>query len=57
MNVLQGWSPGELFVREARWDADELLAELQDRFPSGAAPAGMVAGMMSAGGQSLSATP
>jgi hypothetical protein len=46
-----------LFVRDARWDADELLAELQERFPSGVAPAGMVAGMMSAGGQSLSATP
>src|SRR5690242_19095970 len=57
VNALQGWSPGELFVRDARWDADELLAELRDRFPSGVSPAGMVAGMMSAGGQSLSATP
>lgn len=56
VNVLQGWRSGELLVREARWDADELLAELRDRFPSGLAPAGMVAGMMSAGGQSLSAT-
>ena len=56
VNVLQGWSPGELFARDARWDADELLAELRSRFPSGVAPAGMVAGMMSAGGQSLSAT-
>ncbi len=55
VNVLQGWSPGELFVRDARWDADELLAELRERFPSGVSPAGMVAGMMSAGGQSLSA--
>src|SRR6478672_12271194 len=35
VNVLHGWSPGELFVREARWDADELLAELRERFPSG----------------------
>src|SRR5689334_18623582 len=57
INVLQGWSPGELFVRDARWDADELLAELRERFPSGVSPAGMVAGMMSAGGPSLSATP
>jgi len=55
VNVLAGWSPGELFVRDARWDADELLAELRERFPSGVAPAGMVAGMMNAGGQSLSA--
>jgi NAD(P)-dependent dehydrogenase (short-subunit alcohol dehydrogenase family) len=56
VNVLQGWSPGELLARDTRWDADELLAELRERFPSGAAPAGMIAGMMSAGGQSLSAT-
>jgi NAD(P)-dependent dehydrogenase (short-subunit alcohol dehydrogenase family) len=56
VNVLQGWSAGELFARDSRWDADELLAELRERFPSGVAPAGMVAGMMSAGGQSLSAT-
>ena len=55
VNVLQGWSPGEQFVRDARWDADELLAELRERFPSGAAPTGMMAGMMGAGGQSLSA--
>ena len=55
VNVLRGWSPGELFVRDARWDADELLAELHERFPSGASPSGMVAGMMNAGGQSLSA--
>jgi NAD(P)-dependent dehydrogenase (short-subunit alcohol dehydrogenase family) len=56
VNVLTGWSPGELLVNDARWDADDLLAELRARFPSGVAPAGMVAGMMSAGGQSLSAT-
>jgi NAD(P)-dependent dehydrogenase (short-subunit alcohol dehydrogenase family) len=57
VNVLQGWSPGELFSREGRWDADELLAELRRRFPDGAQPAGMIALMMGAGGQSLSAAP
>jgi hypothetical protein len=55
VNVLQGWSPGEQLVRDDRWDADELLAELRGRFPSGVAPSGMMAGMASAGGQSLSA--
>ncbi len=55
VNVLKGWSSGEQFVRDGRWDADELLAELRERFPSGAAPTGMMAGMMGAGGQSLSA--
>ena len=55
VNALRGWSPGELFASEGRWDADELLAELRAHFPAGAAPAGMVAGMQAAGGQSLSA--
>jgi NAD(P)-dependent dehydrogenase (short-subunit alcohol dehydrogenase family) len=55
VNVLRGWSAGELFSRDGKWDADELLAELQERFPSGAQPGGMIAGMASAGGQSLSA--
>ncbi|HST26585.1 MAG TPA: SDR family oxidoreductase [Gaiellaceae bacterium] len=55
VNVLNGWSAGELFARDGRWDADELLAELRERFPNGVQPAGMIAGMMAAGGQSLSA--
>ena len=40
---------------DEKWDADALLAELVDRFPDGAAPAGMIAGMQAAGGQSLRA--
>jgi NAD(P)-dependent dehydrogenase (short-subunit alcohol dehydrogenase family) len=55
VNVLRGWTAGELFARDTRWDADELLGELRERFPSGVAPEGMVVGMMKAGGQSLSA--
>jgi NAD(P)-dependent dehydrogenase (short-subunit alcohol dehydrogenase family) len=55
VNVLEGWSAGELFARDSRWDADELLVELRERFPNGAQPAGMITGMMAAGGQSLSA--
>jgi NAD(P)-dependent dehydrogenase (short-subunit alcohol dehydrogenase family) len=56
VNVLRGWSPGELFAQEGRWDADELLAALRERFPDGAQPAGMIAMMGAAGGQSLSAS-
>jgi NAD(P)-dependent dehydrogenase (short-subunit alcohol dehydrogenase family) len=56
VNFLQGWSPGELFARDGKWDADELLAELRGRYPNGAQPPNMMAAMMSAGGQSLSAT-
>ncbi len=55
VNVLRPWDAGELFPREQRWGADELLEALRDRFPDGAAPDGMAAMMRKAGGQSLSA--
>jgi NAD(P)-dependent dehydrogenase (short-subunit alcohol dehydrogenase family) len=55
VNALRGWSADELFAAEDGWDPDALLAELLRRFPEGAAPAGMVAGMQAAGGQSLQA--
>jgi NAD(P)-dependent dehydrogenase (short-subunit alcohol dehydrogenase family) len=55
INALEGWTSGELFVSDDKWNADVLLGELLDRFPDGAAPAGMVAGMQAAGGQSLRA--
>jgi NAD(P)-dependent dehydrogenase (short-subunit alcohol dehydrogenase family) len=55
VNALQGWHGGELFRHDGGWDADGFLAALLDRFPDGAAPEGMVAGMQSAGGQSLRA--
>jgi NAD(P)-dependent dehydrogenase (short-subunit alcohol dehydrogenase family) len=53
VNVLRPWDAGELFAAEGRWDADELLAQLRERFPDGAAPEGMVAMMAKAGGQSM----
>ncbi len=55
VNALRGWSAGELFESEKRWDADALLGELLQRFPDGASPPGMMAGMQSAGGRSLRA--
>jgi NAD(P)-dependent dehydrogenase (short-subunit alcohol dehydrogenase family) len=55
INALQGWSAGELFASDDKWNADTLLGELRERFPDGAAPAGMIAGMQAAGGQSLRA--
>src|SRR6266513_1951865 len=45
VNILRPWDAGELFARDDRWDADELLAQLRERFPGGAAPEGMVAQM------------
>jgi NAD(P)-dependent dehydrogenase (short-subunit alcohol dehydrogenase family) len=56
INVLRSWDAGELFASDERWDADELLSQLTERFPDGAAPEGMVAMMARAGGQSMRAT-
>ena len=53
VNILRPWQPGELFAAEGRWDADELLAHLRERFPDGAKPDGMVELMGRAGGQSM----
>ena len=55
VNVLRGWSPGELLARDGKWDADDLLAELRGRFPNGAQPPNMIEAMAAAGGQSQSA--
>src|SRR5215211_120882 len=52
VNVLRPWDAGVLLARDERWDADEFLAELVERFPDGAAPDGMVAMMARAGGRS-----
>ena len=53
VNMLRGWEAGELFANDTRWDPDALLQELRDRLPDGAAPAGMLASMHEAGGQSM----
>jgi NAD(P)-dependent dehydrogenase (short-subunit alcohol dehydrogenase family) len=53
VNMLRGWDAGELFASRERWDPDELLRELQERLPEGAAPPGMLESMHRAGGQSM----
>jgi NAD(P)-dependent dehydrogenase (short-subunit alcohol dehydrogenase family) len=53
VNVLRPWDAGELLATDGIWDADDFLAQLRERFPEGAAPAGMVAMMAKAGGHSL----
>jgi NAD(P)-dependent dehydrogenase (short-subunit alcohol dehydrogenase family) len=55
INALVGWSAGELFESNEKWDADALLGELVARFPDGVSAPGMMAGMQSAGGRSLRA--
>jgi NAD(P)-dependent dehydrogenase (short-subunit alcohol dehydrogenase family) len=56
VNALQGWTGGELFQADERWEADALLEALRERYPDGVAPGGMVAGMQKAGGRSLRAS-
>jgi NAD(P)-dependent dehydrogenase (short-subunit alcohol dehydrogenase family) len=53
INVLEGWSAGEFFTRDERWNPAELLEALLARFPNGASPTGMIAGIEAAGGGSL----
>jgi NAD(P)-dependent dehydrogenase (short-subunit alcohol dehydrogenase family) len=53
VNMLSGWEAGELFSSVERWDPDDLLQELRQRLPAGAAPPGMLASMHQAGGQSM----
>ena len=53
VNMLQGWQAGELFASETGWDPDAILEELLQRLPDGASPAGMIAAMQQAGGQSM----
>jgi NAD(P)-dependent dehydrogenase (short-subunit alcohol dehydrogenase family) len=53
INVLRPWDVGELIAADERWEAGDLLGQLRNRFPDGAAPGGMIAMMAKAGGQSL----
>jgi NAD(P)-dependent dehydrogenase (short-subunit alcohol dehydrogenase family) len=53
VNALRPWEASELFARDERWDADDFLAQLVERFPDGVTPEGMIAGMGKAGGRSL----
>jgi NAD(P)-dependent dehydrogenase (short-subunit alcohol dehydrogenase family) len=52
VNLLRGWDAGELFARDGRWEAEDFLAHLRERFPDGVAPEGMVEQMAKAGGRS-----
>jgi NAD(P)-dependent dehydrogenase (short-subunit alcohol dehydrogenase family) len=53
VNMLRPWAPGEPFVRDAGWEAGELLDELLERLPEGVAPAGMIEMLERVGGSYL----
>ncbi len=50
VNMLVPWSAGELFSNADGWAADDLLNELVERLPDGAAPAGLIEMLEKVGG-------
>ena len=50
VNVLKQWDTGVVFTRDSRWDADELIEKLNEAFPGGVAPEGMMPMMVKATG-------
>lgn len=51
INVLKPWDVGTFIRQDGPWEADELLAKLQEAYPSGVAPEGMMPLLMKASGQ------
>ncbi|MDP9227186.1 MAG: SDR family oxidoreductase, partial [Actinomycetota bacterium] len=50
ISVLRPWDIGAVLKKDDRWEADELAAKLQEVFPQGVAPEGMMSMMMRAAG-------
>ena len=50
VNVLKAWDSGTVLATDSRWEASELLAKLNETFPSGTAPEGMMPMMVKATG-------
>jgi NAD(P)-dependent dehydrogenase (short-subunit alcohol dehydrogenase family) len=50
VNVLKPWDTGVVFTKDSRWDADDLIEKLQEAFPGGIMPEGMMPMMVKATG-------
>ena len=50
VNVLRPWDVGEAIVSDKKWDPDEFVTALTERFPNGIAPEGMMPMMIKATG-------
>lgn len=50
VNVLKAWDVGTLIKKDTKWDAEEFLARLKEKFPNGVAPEGMMPMMIKATG-------
>jgi NAD(P)-dependent dehydrogenase (short-subunit alcohol dehydrogenase family) len=51
VNVLKPWDSGTLIQKDDYWDSKELLGKLQETFPNGIAPTGMMELLGKASGQ------
>jgi NAD(P)-dependent dehydrogenase (short-subunit alcohol dehydrogenase family) len=51
VNVLKPWDSGTLIQKDDYWDSKELLGKLQETFPNGIAPTGMMEMLGKASGQ------
>ena len=51
VNVLKPWDSGTLIQKDDFWDSKELLGKLQETFPNGIAPTGMMEMLGKASGQ------
>jgi NAD(P)-dependent dehydrogenase (short-subunit alcohol dehydrogenase family) len=50
VNVLKPWDTSVLIQTDEKWDAEELVAQLKEKFPNGIAPEGMMPMMIKATG-------
>lgn len=50
VNVLRPWDVGEAIVSDKKWDPDEFVTALTERFPNGIVPEGMMPMMIKATG-------
>ena len=50
INVLKPWDTNVLIQSDKKWDADDLVNQLRDKFPNGIAPEGMMPMMIKATG-------
>ena len=50
VNVLKAWDSGTVLATDSRWEAGELLEKLNEAFPNGVAPEGMMPMMVKATG-------
>jgi NAD(P)-dependent dehydrogenase (short-subunit alcohol dehydrogenase family) len=56
VNMLQPWTPGELFAKDGRWEAEALLGEILARVPGGVAPEPLPSLLEKVGGSYLPRT-